>query len=68
MPSPVSYEVDNSFKSTQLIKPRFFIPKGKIVSYPVEVSKRKSFIPSPGAYEIEKSYSMITKGASKGWK
>ena len=30
--SPTSYEVDKSFKESQLSKPRFFIPKGERVT------------------------------------
>lgn len=60
--------MDGSFKQSQLIKPRFFIPKGKIISLAVQASKQKSFVPPPGAYDIDKSYKIITKGASKGWK
>ena len=68
LPSPVSYNLDESFKLTQLIKPRFFIPKGGKISLPEEASKKKKFLPPPGHYEIEKAYNVITKGASKGWK
>lgn len=67
-PSPVTYNLEESFKSTQLIKPRFFIRKGNVPSYAVEASKRKSFVPPPGQYDIDKASSVITKGASKGWK
>lgn len=67
-PSPVSYNLEESFKSTQLIKPRFFIRKGNVPSYAVEASKRKSFIPAPGQYDIDKASSVMTKGASRGWK
>ncbi len=38
-PEPGTYDAENSFKQSQLIKPRFFIPKGKIISLPVQVSK-----------------------------
>lgn len=67
-PSPVSYNLEESFKSTQLITPRFFIRKGTIASYAVEASKRKNFVPAPGHYDIDKANSIMTKGASKGWK
>ena len=68
LPSPVSYNMDESFKMSQLIKPRFFIPKGNKVSLPEEYSKKKKFIPPPGQYEVDKAYNVITKGASRGWK
>ena len=48
LPSPVTYNMDDSFKLSQLIKPRFFIPKGNRVSLPEEVSKKKKFVPPPG--------------------
>lgn len=67
-PSPVSYDVDGSFKSTQLIRPRFFIPKGKIISLAMQASKQKSFVPPPGSYNMDSAYDKITKGASSGWK
>lgn len=67
-PSPVAYNMDESFKATQLIKPRFFIRKGNYVSLAEEASKKKKFVPPPGAYNHEKAYDAITKGASKGWK
>lgn len=67
-PSPVSYNLEESFKSTQLIRPKFFIRKGNVPSYAVEASKRKSFVPAPGYYEIDKANSVMTKGASRGWK
>lgn len=67
-PSPVTYNLEESFKSTQLIKPRFFIRKGTVPSYAVEVSKKKSFVPAPGQYDIDKASLFMTKGASKGWK
>lgn len=67
-PSPVSYNLEESFKSTQIIKPRFFIRKGTVPSYAVEASKRKSFVPAPGQYDIDKANSVMTKGASRGWK
>lgn len=60
--------MEGSFKQSQLLKPRFFIPKGKIVSLAVQESKKKSFVPAPGTYDIDRSYKVITKGASKGWK
>lgn len=68
LPSPVSYNLDESYKMTQLIKPRFFIPKGNRVSLFEEYSKKKKFVPPTGQYEIEKAYNVITLGASKGWK
>jgi Sperm-tail PG-rich repeat len=67
-PEPCTYDVDGSFKQSQLIRPRFFIPKGKIVSLSVQASKQKSFVPPPGSYDIDKGYDKITKGAAKGWK
>jgi hypothetical protein len=67
-PSPVTYNMDESFKSTQLLKPRFFIRKGNYLSLAEETSKKKKFVPPPGAYNHEKAYEVITKGASKGWK
>jgi len=67
-PSPITYDVDGSFKKSQLIKPRFFIPKGKIISLPVQASNQKKFVPPPGAYDIDKSYKVMTKGAAKGYK
>jgi hypothetical protein len=67
-PEPGTYDVDGSFKSTQLLKPRFFIPKGKIVSLAVQASKQKSFVPPPGWYDIDNAFKVLTKGASKGWK
>jgi hypothetical protein len=68
LPSPVTYNLDESFKMSQLIKPRFFIPKGNRVSLPEEFSKKKKFVPPPGQYDIDKGYNAITKGASRGWK
>lgn len=67
-PSPCSYDLDGSFKSTQLLKPRFFIPKGKNICIAEEAAKRKKFVPPPGSYNLESAYKTMTKGASSGWK
>lgn len=67
-PSPTSYDVDSSYKSTQVSKPKFFISKSKITMLSDKAAKDKSYVPGVGSYEFEKSYDRITKGASKGWK
>eukprot|EP00347_Sterkiella_histriomuscorum_P017488 403349166 len=67
-PSPVTYEVEKSYKSTQLNQNKFVISKSKILKFADQFAKDKKFVPGAGTYNPEKSFDKITLGASKGWK
>jgi len=67
-PEPGTYDVEGSFKKSQLFKTKFFLSKMKRVSIAVQASKQKSFVPPPGVYDLDRSYAVMTKGASKSYK
>ena len=67
-PEPGTYDVEASFKKSQLFKTKFFLSKSKKISIAVQASKQKSFVPPPGVYDLDKSYKCMTKGAAKGYK
>jgi len=58
-PPPGSYDIEKSFKETQLQKPRFFISKGEILRFSDLAAKHKKQVPPPGAYDFDKSYDKI---------
>uniref|UniRef100_A0A7S3FZ33 Uncharacterized protein n=1 Tax=Strombidium rassoulzadegani TaxID=1082188 RepID=A0A7S3FZ33_9SPIT len=66
--SPTSYEPSDSFKNSQLVKPKFYISKYKYENYISAQIKQKKWVPGSGAYDTDKGKNIITKGASKGWK
>ncbi len=51
-PSPTSYDVDKSYKETQLVKPKFFISKSKILKFSDIAIKDKKGVPPVGHYDI----------------
>ena len=65
--SPTSYTVNDSFKSTQLPAPKFYISKYKYTNYMGANEKNNKWKPGSGAYNQEIP-AMLTKGAAKGWK
>lgn len=69
--SPVTYKATESYKSTQLNKPRFYSNKQKGGSLIDQAVKKSKNTPGAGTYDlkqIDKGYQMTTRGASRGWK
>ena len=66
--SPTSYNSMDSFKNSQVTKPKFYISKYKIDNFINKAIKQKKWVPGMGHYEHEKGKDIITKGAAKGWK
>ena len=65
----MAYNVELSFKNTQLTKPKFFISKEKVLKRLTdEAVKNKAWIPGAGHYNIEKAFDKSTRGAARGWK
>eukprot|EP00356_Strombidium_inclinatum_P016753 CAMPEP_0170506206 /NCGR_PEP_ID=MMETSP0208-20121228/54036_1 /TAXON_ID=197538 /ORGANISM="Strombidium inclinatum, Strain S3" /LENGTH=339 /DNA_ID=CAMNT_0010787583 /DNA_START=392 /DNA_END=1411 /DNA_ORIENTATION=+ len=55
--SPTSYNFDESYKSTQLQKPKFYISKYKYENYISKAVKQKKWVPGSGAYDVDKGKS-----------
>ena len=68
LPCIGSYEDIESYKNTQLSKPRFFMSKAKVLKRHEEVAKSKMYIPGVGKYDTENSFNKSTKGLARGWK
>jgi nitrogen fixation protein FixH len=69
--SPNTYHATESFNKTQTYKVKFFSGKGKGKSLVDEAIKRSLATPGAGHYDIkniERAYTKITMGASRGWK
>lgn len=70
--SPVTYNMQESFKSTQTKRTQFYSSKGKNNSMVDQAIKRgKEYAVCSGYYDIDKinrGYKSITLGASRGWK
>jgi len=67
--SPTSYHVNESFMKTKINKPKVSISKYKIGNFIEKEINSKKWVPGPSAYKFSpRGESMITKGASKGWK
>ncbi len=66
--SPASYNADESFKSTQEKKPRFYISKYKYENYLTRTIKNRKWVPGIGSYDHDKGKNFVTKGLSRGWK
>ncbi len=67
-PSPVSYDVEKSYKTSQIITSKFVISKSKFLKFADKMAKEKSFVPGAGTYNPEKSFELSTRGLAKGWK
>lgn len=66
--SPASYQPMDSFKGSQLPKPKFYISKHSFKGFIHKEVSLKKHVPGSGAYDHEKGKNVITKGLAKGWK
>lgn len=70
--SPCRYNMDDSYKASQLPKPKFYINRLPFDRFIDKAIKSKQWCPLPGKYDQEKgklgTNSFVTKGFSKGWK
>lgn len=60
-PCPTSYDADRSFKETQLVKPKFFISKAKILKFSELAVLSKKDVPAVGIYDEGKALDKISK-------
>ena len=69
--SPVTYHATESFNKTQTYKVKFFPGKTRGKTMVDDAVKRAQGTPGAGHYDIkniERAYTRITMGASRGWK
>ena len=67
--SPTSYHPNESFKNTQVHKPNVYISKYKYENFISKETKRKKWVPGPGAHDFStKGEMFLTKGSARGWK
>ena len=65
---PGSYDVEDSFISSQKPKPKFFMSKSPVDSFINQSVKQTKKNPGVGQYHVENMHKIVTKGLSKGWK
>ncbi|CDW81465.1 UNKNOWN [Stylonychia lemnae] len=68
LPSPTTYNPNESFNQTQTRQSIVKIHKGTILKFIDNYAKSRKFVPGAGTYNPDSCYNLITKGASKGWK
>eukprot|EP00347_Sterkiella_histriomuscorum_P001625 403371309 len=61
-PSPLSYDIENSFKKTKLSNISFKIGKQKDMNFVDRHIKNKAYVPSVGTYELSNVDKFISKG------
>lgn len=61
-PSPLSYDIENSFKKTKASDISFKIGKQKDLNFIDRLIKNKAYIPSVGSYDLTKGENYIYKG------
>ena len=67
--SPTSYKPDESYRNTQIKKPKVYISKYKYENYMNTEIKNKKWVPGPGTHNFNpKGEMFLTKGSAKGWK
>ena len=65
---PATYQISESYNVSQRPKPRFYINDGSYDNFISQAVKKNRGKPGVGAYHIEKSDKVVTRGLSKGWK